>query len=76
MSDIKQIDFFKTEKGTKIKYRKRCELCTSAKIDLITDDLVCKKLNFEFVEDDFVCSEFKLDKQIKQDIIDKFMRAM
>jgi hypothetical protein len=73
MENIKQIDFFKTEKGTKIKYRKRCEFCTSAKIDLITDDLVCEKLNFEFVEDDFVCIEFKLDKQIKQDIIDKCM---
>ena len=76
MEDTKQIDFFKTETGTKIKYRKRCELCTSAKIDLITDDLVCEKLNFEFVEDDFVCIEFKLDKQIKQDIINKCMKAM
>ena len=76
MDNIKQIDFFKTESGTKIKYRKRCELCTSAKIDLITDDLVCEKLNFDFVDDDFVCSEFKLDKQIKQDIISKCIKGV
>lgn len=76
MQDTKQIDFFKTEKGTKIKYRKRCELCTSAKIDLITDDLVCEKKNFDFVEDDGLCENFKLEKQVKQDIIDKCMKAM
>ena len=76
MEDIKKIDFFKTETGTKIKFRKRCELCTSAKIDLIMDDLVCDKKNFDFVEDDDVCENFKLDKQIKKDIIDKCMKAM
>lgn len=76
MQDIKQIDFFKTEKGAKIKYRKRCELCESAKIDLITDDLVCEKKNFYFVEDDDVCVEFKLDKQMKEDIVNKCMKAI
>ena len=76
MDNVEQIDFFKTEKGTKIKFRKRCELCEFAKIDLITDDLVCEKLNFDFVDDDFVCNEFRLDKKLKQDIVDKCMKAM
>lgn len=76
MNNIKNIDFFRTEKGTKIKYRKRCELCKSAKIDLITDDLVCELKNFEFVEDDYLCDNFSLDSKIKRDIIDKCMKAI
>lgn len=76
MEYINQLDFFKTEKGTKIKYRKRCELCISAKIDLITDDFVCELRNFEFVEDDYLCENFKLDSKIKDDIIHKFMKAI
>lgn len=71
-----QLDIFKTEKGIKIKYRKRCELCKSAKIDLITDDFVCEFKNFEFVEDDGLCDNFKLDSNIKDDIINKCMRAI
>lgn len=69
------LDVFKTDKGTKIKYRKRCELCLFADIDLLTDDLICKK-NLQKVDDDYLCNEFKLDKQIRQDIIDKCMSAM
>ena len=76
MEDTKQIDFFKTETGTKIKYRKRCELCAFAKVDLISDDFICEKNNFNFVGDDDVCSIFKLDKQLREDIINKCMRAM
>lgn len=71
-----RLDIFKTEKGNKIKYRKRCELCKSAKIDLITDDFVCELKNFEFVEDDGLCENFKLDSNIKDDIINKFMKAI
>ena len=70
------LDVFITDKGSKIKYRKRCELCKFADIDLLTDNLICSKNQFEEVEDDYLCNEFKLDAQIKQDIIDKCMKAI
>lgn len=73
--DMYKIDVFSDDKGTKIKYRKRCELCKFVKIDLITDELVCEKKLYEFVKDDNLCEDFKLDSQLRQDMIDKVMEC-
>ena len=70
------LDFFFNDKGLKIKYTKRCELCVFAHIDLLTDDLVCEKKFYEFVEDNKVCREFSLKKELKQDMIDGCMNTI
>lgn len=72
---IVEVDIIARKGKEAIKYRKRCELCKFVEIDILSDDLVCTK-TMEWVEDDYLCDEFKLDEQVRQDIIEGLMRAV
>lgn len=68
---INEISVYKENNRTKIKYVKRCEICSFVKLDLISNNLFCIKRNFDFVENFQCCPTFKLDKKFKNEMIDK-----
>ena len=72
----KRLDFFTTDTGAKIQYKKRCLLCKYADLDLLSDSLLCENKNDEAVEDNYFCDDFKISKESKQYIINRSVSAV
>ncbi|TLS99908.1 hypothetical protein FE247_05095 [Aliarcobacter cibarius] len=76
ISKDKRFDSFTTDVGIKIKYKKRCLLCKFADLDLFSDSLLCENKDDEAVEENYFCENFKLSKESKQDIINRYISAV
>ncbi len=72
--DMKKIDIFKTGKGSRIRYRKRCELCKYSAVDELTDKLICVK-TLDWTDENELCEKFIIHEEIQKDIIDGCMEA-
>lgn len=64
------LEYSLTEKGLKIKYTKKCDICNFAHVDLLSDNLTCIVKNYLIIEEESICDKFKIKKQAKQQIID------
>lgn len=73
--DINKVSVYEERQGSKIKYIKRCEICNFAKLDLLSNKLLCIKRDFDFIEPFQCCSIFKLDKKFKNEMINKCIKV-